>query len=143
MSRSWSVLRENKTVGRGYVHKGEEGFEEEINKLERAFLNGLKSLTETSNDLIQLEFNLTSISEAQKSASTNKSMKRLSWITLLMLMHSLFGMNIDILASKPPWWLYIPFAILTTLLTLAVWLTFKNSNDVSPSLSSGWGDADK
>lgn len=46
-------------------------------------------------------------------------------------MQSLFGMNIDILASNPPWWLYVPFAVGTTLLTLAVWLTFKNSNDVS------------
>ncbi|GCB24315.1 protein FMP32, mitochondrial [Aspergillus awamori] len=39
-------------------------------------------VTEKSQDLIKLEFNLMSIAEAQKSTSLNKSMKRLSWITL-------------------------------------------------------------
>ncbi|KAJ5772683.1 ankyrin-2 [Penicillium odoratum] len=32
VSRSWSVLRENKTVGRRYIYEGEEEFFEEINK---------------------------------------------------------------------------------------------------------------
>ncbi|KAK4123005.1 hypothetical protein N657DRAFT_645721, partial [Parathielavia appendiculata] len=59
-------------------------------------------------------------------------MKRLSWITFvflpLMFIASLFGMNVDVLASDPPWWIYIPFALGTMLLTLVVWLTFKCSN---------------
>jgi hypothetical protein len=42
-------------------------------------------------------------------------------------------MNIDILASNPPWWFYILFAVATTLLTLAVWLIFKHNSDVSPN----------
>jgi hypothetical protein len=48
-------------------------------------------------------------------------------------MQSLFGMNIDVLASNPPWWLYIPFAVVTVLLTLVVWLIFKYSNVCLPS----------
>jgi hypothetical protein len=47
---------------------------------------------------------------------------------VLTPMQSLFGMNIDVLASNPHWWLYIPFAIVTVLLTLVVWLIFKYSN---------------
>lgn len=42
-------------------------------------------------------------------------------------MQSLFGMNIDVLASNPPWWLYVPFAVVTMLLTMIVWLLFKYS----------------
>ncbi|GKZ69125.1 ankyrin-2 [Aspergillus niger] len=41
-------------------------------------------VTEKSQDLIKLEFNLMSIAEAQKSTSLN-SMKRLSWITFVFL----------------------------------------------------------
>ncbi|KAJ5350414.1 hypothetical protein N7541_008141 [Penicillium brevicompactum] len=70
------------------------------------------------------EFNLTSIAEAQKSTTMNRSMKRLSWIT------SLFGMNIDILASNPSWWLYIPFAAGTIILTLAIWILFKTKKGI-------------
>ncbi|KAL2190008.1 hypothetical protein L209DRAFT_150361 [Thermothelomyces heterothallicus CBS 203.75] len=85
----------------------------------------------TSNYWIR-EFNLTSIAEAQKSRTTNLSMKRLSWITFvflpLMFIASLFGMNVDVLASDPPWWIYVPFALGTMLLTLAVWLIFKYSD---------------
>jgi hypothetical protein len=149
-SESWAVLRENDSTGEEQVGEDVKSFWLEIAKLEIAYREGLKTLTETSRDLIQLvsishscaeekvltdlcqEFNLTSISEAQKSTSTNKSMKRLSWITFvflpLMFIASLFGMNIDILSSNPPWWIYIPFAVVTTLLTLAVWLIFKYSS---------------
>lgn len=36
-------------------------------------------------------------------------------------------MNINGLASNPPWWFYLPFAVGTTLLTFVVWLIFKYS----------------
>ena len=92
----------------------------------------LKGLEAASQDLIQLEFNLTSIAEAQKSTSTNVSMKRLSWITFiflpLMFISSLFGMNVDILKSNPGWWIYIIFAAGTMILTLGVWILFKRKN---------------
>jgi hypothetical protein len=44
---------------------------------------------------------------------------------------SLFGMNIDILASNPSWWLYIPFSVGTILLTLSIWILFKSKAGVS------------
>ena len=40
-------------------------------------------------------------------------------------------MNIDILKNNPAWWWYLLFATLTTLVTFAVWVTFKWSNSVS------------
>ena len=40
-------------------------------------------------------------------------------------------MNIDILASNPSWWLYIPFAAGTIILTLAIWILFKTKKGVS------------
>jgi hypothetical protein len=100
MSETWAVLRESDSTGEEQVGDDVKSFRLEIAKLEKAYREGLKTLTETSRDLIQLvsisrscaeekeltdlcqEFNLTSISEAQKSTSTNKSMKRLSWITV-------------------------------------------------------------
>ncbi|KAK4250514.1 hypothetical protein C7999DRAFT_28850 [Corynascus novoguineensis] len=123
-SKPWTVLHENEDVDE--VMKT---FGERIEDLEREYENGLKTLADTSRDLIQLkEFNLTSIAEAQKSRTTNLSMKRLSWITFvflpLMFIASLFGMNVDVLASDPAWWIYVPFALGTMLLTLAVWLIF-------------------
>ncbi|KAI8716724.1 hypothetical protein NCS52_00966700 [Fusarium sp. LHS14.1] len=90
---------------------------------------GVKNLRDTSQELIGLEFNLTSIREAQKSTSTSVSMKRLSWITFIFLpltfVSSLFGMNVNVLESNPPWWIYLPFAFSTLGLTMVVWLTFK------------------
>ncbi|WAO92072.1 Hypothetical protein NCS54_00956500 [Fusarium falciforme] len=90
---------------------------------------GVKNLRDTSQELIGLEFNLTSINEAQKSTSTSVSMKRLSWITFIFLpltfVSSLFGMNVNVLESNPPWWIYLPFAFATLGLTMVVWLTFK------------------
>ncbi|CAG7915948.1 unnamed protein product [Penicillium olsonii] len=95
------------------------------------------ALKETSGELIELEFNLTSIAEAQKSTTMNRSMKRLSWITFiflpLMFIASLFGMNIDILESNPAWWLYLPFAAGTIILTLSIWILFKTRIGVSSS----------
>ncbi|KAK4232873.1 hypothetical protein C8A03DRAFT_19934, partial [Achaetomium macrosporum] len=125
-SKPWAVLHENEDVN------DVETFGKSIEDLEKEYRNGLKTLADTSRDLIQLEFNLASIAEAQKSRTTNLSMKRLSWITFvflpLMFIASLFGMNVDVLASDPPWWIYIPFALGTMLLTLAVWLIFKCSD---------------
>ncbi|KAH6888428.1 hypothetical protein B0T10DRAFT_488158 [Thelonectria olida] len=109
-------------------------FDEDIHELEKAHRRDVKFLTEASQNLIQLEFNLVSIAEAQKSTSTNTSMKRLSWITFvflpLMFIASLFGMNVDVLESNPPWWIYLPLALGTSFLTLVVWLTFKFSYDL-------------
>ncbi|KAK4232843.1 hypothetical protein C8A03DRAFT_19953 [Achaetomium macrosporum] len=130
-SKPWAALHED-----GHVHEDLKAFGESIEDLKKEYGNGLRTLADTSQDLIQLEFNLASIAEAQKSRTTNLSMKRLSWITFvflpLLFIASLFGMNVDVLASDPPWWIYIPFALGTMVLTLAVWLTFKCSN-VSPT----------
>ncbi|KAG8527199.1 uncharacterized protein KY384_008629 [Bacidia gigantensis] len=90
----------------------------------------LKNLTGMIQNLIQLEFNLTSISEAQKSTSTNRSLKRLTWIT------SLFGMNVDVLKDNPAWWWYPVLAGSTTLITLGVWITFKRNNTLEGNLES-------
>lgn len=46
-------------------------------------------------------------------------------------MQSLFGMNVNVLESNPPWWIYIPFAVVTLGLTMVVWLTFKRYPSVS------------
>ncbi|CAI7640895.1 unnamed protein product [Penicillium bialowiezense] len=113
-------------------------FVDEINNTEKRMKERLSFLDSTSQELIQLEFNLTSIAEAQKSTSMNTSMKRLSWITFiflpLMFIASLFGMNIDILASNPSWWLYIPFAAGTIILTLAVWILFKTKKGLEDTI---------
>ncbi|KAL2176976.1 uncharacterized protein P884DRAFT_270336 [Thermothelomyces heterothallicus CBS 202.75] len=126
-SKPWTAFHEDE-----HVLEDVKTFGENIQELEREYGDGLKTLADTSRDLIQLEFNLTSIAEAQKSRTTNLSMKRLSWITFvflpLMFIASLFGMNVDVLASDPPWWIYVPFALGTMLLTLAVWLIFKYSD---------------
>ncbi|KAK6199728.1 hypothetical protein LQW54_009916 [Pestalotiopsis sp. IQ-011] len=89
----------------------------------------IRELEDKSQGIIQLEFNLTSILEAQRSTSTNKSMKRLSWITFVFLplvfIASLFGMNVDLLSDNPSWWWYFPSSGACMLSTLAVWLCFK------------------
>lgn len=57
-----------------------------------------------------------------------------------------FGMNIDILASNPAWWIYVASATGTVLLTSTVWIAFKYSNvrAISRSLVSDTGsDIDK
>ncbi|PGH18267.1 hypothetical protein AJ79_00606 [Helicocarpus griseus UAMH5409] len=94
---------------------------------EKAF----SQLSSLSQELIQLEFNLTSIAEARFSTSTNRSMKRLSRITFiflpLMFISSLFGVNVNILANNPPWRLYILFALGTTAISLSVWIMFKRN----------------
>lgn len=107
-------------------------FRREIRSLTDQMDLKLKGLEVASQELIQLEFNLTSIAEAQKSTSTNVSMKRLSWITFiflpLMFISSLFGMNVDILNSDPGWWIYVLFAVGMMILTLGVWILFKREN---------------
>lgn len=138
------TLKTLKTLERNYKIKGwtvlyEEGTARKLQSFEQEIVNltdqmdlKLKGLEVASQELIQLEFNLTSIAEAQKSTSTNVSMKRLSWITFiflpLMFISSVFGMNVDVLKSNPRWWIYILFAAGTMILTLGVWILFKRKN---------------
>ncbi|KAF4834332.1 hypothetical protein CGCTS75_v003372 [Colletotrichum tropicale] len=58
-------------------------FSMEVEKLQAFHELELKALKGLSQSLIQLEFNLTSIAEAQMTRSNNTSMKRLSWITFI------------------------------------------------------------
>lgn len=124
--KGWTVLYEEGTA------RKLQSFEQEIVNLTDQMDLKLKGLEVASQELIQLEFNLTSIAEAQKSTSTNVSMKRLSWITFiflpLMFISSVFGMNVDVLKSNPRWWIYILFAAGTMILTLGVWILFKRKN---------------
>ena len=121
--KGWTVLYEEGTA------RKPQSFEQEIVNLTDQMDLKLKGLEVASQELIQLEFNLTSIAEAQKSTSTNVSMKRLSWITFiflpLMFISSVFGMNVDVLKSNPRWWICILFAAGTMILTLGVWILFK------------------
>ncbi|CAG8327534.1 unnamed protein product [Penicillium salamii] len=71
-------------------------FPEEIGITEEEVKARISSLNQGSQELIQLEFNLTSIAEAQKSTTMNRSMKRLSWITVgicLLLVRSSTDLN--------------------------------------------------
>ncbi|KAL2793212.1 hypothetical protein BJX66DRAFT_306580, partial [Aspergillus keveii] len=56
-------------------HRG--GFQAGIEKTYAKVQSRVSRLSQTSQELINLEFNLTSIFEAQKSTSMNRSMKRL------------------------------------------------------------------
>ncbi|KAI8948520.1 hypothetical protein F4801DRAFT_556456 [Xylaria longipes] len=98
----------------------------------------LRELVERSQSIIQLEFNLASILEARKSTSTNRSLKRLTWVTFvflpLLFVASLFGMNVDILSNDPSWWWYFPVAGGFTLLTFGVWIFFKRFRTLEGSL---------
>ncbi|KAL4766697.1 ankyrin repeat-containing domain protein [Aspergillus nidulans var. acristatus] len=60
-------------------------FQKEIEKAYARIRKRIARLTQMSQELINLEFSLTSIAEAQKSTSMNRSMKRLSWITFVFL----------------------------------------------------------
>jgi Mg2+ and Co2+ transporter CorA len=46
------------------------------------------------------------------------------------MVQSLFGMNIDLLASNPAWWIYVVFAVATMALTMLAWIIFKWNEDV-------------
>ncbi|KAK3900984.1 ankyrin repeat-containing domain protein [Staphylotrichum tortipilum] len=98
----------------------------------------LERLNAKSQELIQTEFNLTSIAEAKHSTSTNNSMKRLTWITFIFLpltfISSLFGMNVDVLDPPPPWWWYAPVAVGTMFLTVSVWIVFKRNETLEERL---------
>lgn len=131
--RGWTVLHEeDKEKTEKKLEKKLQLFRREIKNLTNQMNLKLRGLETASQELIQLEFNLTSIAEAQKSTSTNISMKRLSWITFiflpLMFISSLFGMNVNILKSNPGWWWYVVFALGTMILTLGVWILFKRKN---------------
>ncbi|KAI0551042.1 ankyrin repeat-containing domain protein [Xylaria curta] len=110
---------------------------ERIRRLE-AHRETLRELLERSQNIIQLEFNLASILEARRSTSTNRSLKRLTWVTFvflpLMFVASLFGMNVDILSDNPSWWWYFPVAGGFVLLTFSVWIFFKRFNTLEGSL---------
>ncbi|KAI3340262.1 hypothetical protein F4824DRAFT_497212 [Ustulina deusta] len=99
---------------------------------------GLRALLEKSQSIIQLEFNLASILEAQRSTTTNRSLKRLTWVTFaylpLLFVASLFGMNVNILSNNPSFWWYFPIAGGFTLLTLVVWIIFKRFHTLEGNL---------
>ncbi|KAF2194612.1 hypothetical protein K469DRAFT_774218 [Zopfia rhizophila CBS 207.26] len=82
LSGLWSILHE-----KGSKKAKEEGQSLMVKRksLNEGCSERLGTLVELSQNLIQLEFNLTSIAEAQKSTSINRSMKRLSWITFVFL----------------------------------------------------------
>ncbi|KAL3435422.1 ankyrin repeat-containing domain protein [Aspergillus tetrazonus] len=101
-----------------------DNFQNEIEGMYGRIKTQTTKLTQKSGELIDLEFSLTSIAEAQKSTSMNHSMKRLSWIT------TLFGMNVDLLDSNPAWWLYLFFALGTATVTISVWILFKRNPSV-------------
>ncbi|KAK2738580.1 Ankyrin-2 [Onygenales sp. PD_40] len=115
-------------------------FDEAITELGNMNQLKFKNLASVSQELIQLEFNLTSIAEARLSTSTNRSLKRLSWITFvflpLMFISSVFGMNVNVLANNPAWWLYIPFALGTVVLSLTVWVLFKRNPKLEDTIET-------
>ncbi|KAK2800668.1 hypothetical protein FQN50_008052 [Emmonsiellopsis sp. PD_5] len=82
-------------------------FDKAITELRDTKQDKFKHLASTSQELIQLV--------------NDGSLKRLSWIT------SIFGMNVNVLANNPAWWLYIPFALGTVVLSLTVWVLFKRN----------------
>ncbi|KAK3295306.1 ankyrin repeat-containing domain protein [Chaetomium fimeti] len=98
----------------------------------------LEGLNAKSQELIQIEFNLTSIAEAKNSTSTNNSMKRLTWITFIFLpltfISTLFGMNVNVLDPPPPWWWYLPLALGTMLLCVGIWIIFKRNETLEDDL---------
>jgi hypothetical protein len=53
-SQSWVVLRDNESTGSEEENKAMVMFQDQINKLEEVYSEGLKALMETSKDLIQL-----------------------------------------------------------------------------------------
>lgn len=102
-SSQWSVLRPSTSkAAKPDIHRIED--KRMLSLIDEVYNEKLKAAARTTQDLIQLvrlsvhhytrhttedqfakraqEFNLTSILEAQRSTSTNISMKRLSWITV-------------------------------------------------------------
>lgn len=121
-ANTWSDLRrllktqveEAKAFRKFYIkHQYEDyaldGVSRAIDNLYAAIDYRIDVFDASSRDLIQLEFNLTSIREAKKSTTINRSLKRLTAVTFLflplMFTSTLFGMNIDLLATNPScWW---------------------------------------
>ncbi|RPA73154.1 ankyrin [Ascobolus immersus RN42] len=96
-----------------------EEFKTGIEDLDKFCQKRIEILKVKSQENIQLEFSLTSITEAQTSTSMSISMKRLTWLT------SLFGMNVDILEKSPHWWLYLPITAAAIIIVLLLWMVFK------------------
>ncbi|KAI8665378.1 hypothetical protein NCS56_00973500 [Fusarium sp. Ph1] len=94
---------------------------------------GVKNLTNTSQELIGLESLMKAPDQGSSEVYVNKREHEASQLDhvkkpvegALTKMQSLFGMNVNVLESNPPWWIYIPFAFATLGLTMVVWLTFK------------------
>ncbi|KAI4162664.1 MAG: hypothetical protein LQ342_003710 [Letrouitia transgressa] len=87
-------------------------FSNRIKQLQKYASQQFRNIYNSCQELIQLEFNLTSIAEAQ----------------------NLFGMNVDLFKDNPGWWWYPVIACSTTLLTMGVWITFKRSNALEDKL---------
>ncbi|KAF2191869.1 hypothetical protein K469DRAFT_804954 [Zopfia rhizophila CBS 207.26] len=96
---NWTVLKEGNTQYHSDSVETPESkrFRGEIESLNIDVSKELGNLTRISQNLIQLFIFLP-----------------------LMFISSLFGMNINLLKSDPPWWLYILFATGTTIVTIAL-----------------------
>ncbi|KAI0399537.1 ankyrin repeat-containing domain protein [Xylaria palmicola] len=122
----------------------EDALEESKRMMKQLEVQGeeLCMLLEKSQSIIQLEFNLVSILEAQRSTTTNRSLKRLTWVTFaylpLLFVASLFGMNVDILSQNPSWWWYFPVAGGFSFLTFAVWIIFKRFHALEGKLENSF-----
>ncbi|KAI5784884.1 hypothetical protein FPQ18DRAFT_309711 [Pyronema domesticum] len=103
--------------------------EEAMEPFYSATPESITKLSQRTAAVIQLEFNLVSIHEAQKSTSMAASMKRLSWVTFIFLplsfVGTLMGMNIDLLDGHPGWWWYLVLSIAVLLLVFTGWIVFK------------------
>ncbi|KAK2780710.1 Ankyrin-2 [Onygenales sp. PD_12] len=45
-------------------------------------------------------------------------------------------MNVNVLADNPAWWLYIPFALGTVVLSLTVWVLFKRNPKLEDTIET-------
>jgi hypothetical protein len=45
-------------------------------------------------------------------------------------LQGLFGMNVNIFSSNPPWWWYLIIAGITMSITFTIWIIFKRSRNV-------------
>ncbi|KAH6651250.1 hypothetical protein F5144DRAFT_558911 [Chaetomium tenue] len=91
-----------------------------------------------SEALIYMEFTLVSLAETRHVTLMSKSMKRLTWISLIFLpltyVSSLFGMNVDILEPQPPFYYYFPSALVTMVMVLGIWILFKRDETLENKL---------
>ncbi|RSL55155.1 hypothetical protein CEP53_007211 [Fusarium sp. AF-6] len=116
-------------------------FEDSVRELDSYLIDSIKHLRQTSKELIELRSSEVYINKREHEASQLDYGTYLDWTTFrcakltecvlkfiflpLTFVSSLFGMNVNVLESNPPWWIYLPFAFSTLGLTMVVWLTFK------------------